>query len=191
MQSGPSDRPAQPEIPASPPGPPAPQTRTSTDLGPTGVILLLVGWILGIVMAVLSVFTLLAFLMMREMTGRWFDEFQMHGGPFWMNPFGQMTNMIVLFSVLSVVMLLVSTVLLYLAWNQARHGDPARGGIFGIIGGAIGLVFSMWVGIVGLIGGIFVLVSAKKHGGSGAPGQTQEAPAGPGAVAGQVPRRPR
>ncbi len=189
MQSGPPARPAQ--VPESPPGPPASRPSSSTGLGSAGVVLLLVGWILGVVMAFFSVLVLLGFLVMRRFMEGPMGRFQPDFMPFWMHEFGAFTNMFIWFSVLTFVMLLVSTLLLYMGWVRARRGEGRQGGILGIVGGVIALLFSTWVGLVGLLGGIFVLVAANRDGGTTATAAGHGQPAGPGPIAGQYRQGPR
>lgn len=154
-------------------------------LGQAGTVLLLVGWILGIVMAGLALLMGLFFLVWRAVAGRmrdgmmgpWWDDASdwphwTMGDPWgWFDWFGWFTGAFVVFSLLAII---VGTVLVFLGWQAVGRGDHQKAGILGIVGGAVMILFSSLSGIVAILGGVFVL-AATAHNDKG-PSPTPEEP---------------
>lgn len=154
-------------------GPSAPVTDPS--MTKAGTILLLVGAIVTLVLVVLSFLMAVVMLMMFAWFDHWFHQMPpMFDGTFmpWPTMGGGFFFVMML---LSVLVIAVVAVLHFVAWKMAVGGDYKRAGIWGIIAGSLGLVFASGTGIIGLLGGIFVLMGAR------------ETPAGPGGPPSQEP----
>lgn len=137
-----------------------------------GTILLLVGAIVSLAVLVFSLFMTVV---MMLVVFTWFEQ--------WMPPMFDMMpwpsmggGVFVVTMLFSVVALIVVTVLHFVAWKMAKGGEHKRAGIFGIVAGSLGLVFASGTGIIGLLGGVFVLMAARETQDAQAPSSPAGAP---------------
>ncbi len=123
-----------------------------------GTILLLVGAIVSLAVLVFSIFMAAMMLMMFT----WFDQWMPPMFDRDMMPWPSMGGgLFMAMTLFTVVALIVVTVLHFVAWKMANDGDHKRAGILGIAAGSLGLVFASGTGIIGLLGGVFVLMAAQ------------------------------
>jgi hypothetical protein len=174
------------------------QTWKNPSLGQAGTVLLLVGWLLGLVFALGGLIGVVLLLAGRH-AGTWLREWMLEGWPWpprWTPPdwvlfdaWGLAGVFVVLMAVLYLAGVVAGTVFSFAGWRLTSQGYHRMGGLFGVVGGVVLLLVSSVPGIVVLLGGVFVLMGMgpEEDAVAQAADQGGDAVSARGPVAGQYP----